>query len=96
MISPELQRQLNEAKAGEVVVANFSFKDPMPAPGEPTENAVRDLLKRVEASGRPSMVNIFENLGYFVVVGSASFIQMLALQPEVGRAFENSNDRRGR
>jgi hypothetical protein len=89
-ISPELQRQLNEAaKTGEVVVANFSFKEPMPAPGEPTKKAVRDLLKKVEATGRPSMVNVFENLGYFVVIGSASFIQFLALQPEVGRAFEN-------
>lgn len=88
-ISPQLQLQLNEAaKSGEIVAANFSFKDP-PAPGEPTKKAVRDLLKKVEPAGRPSMVNVFENLGYFVVVGSAAFIQYLAFQPEIGRAFEN-------
>lgn len=92
MISPGLQRQLNEAaKSGEVVVANFAFKEPMPAPGEPTKKAVRDLLKRLEPSGRPSVVNVFDNLGHFVVVGSASFIQLLAMQPEVGRAFENAS-----
>lgn len=89
-ISPVLQQQINAAaKSGEVVVANFSFREPGPAAGDPMKKAVRDLLKKAESAGRPSVVNVFENLGYFVVVGSASFIQFLALQPEVGRAFEN-------
>ena len=89
-ISPELQRQINEAaKSGDVVIANFSFKD-LPAPGEPMKKAVRDLLKKVESAGRPSVVNVFDNLGYFTAVGSAAFIQYLAFQPEIGRAFENA------
>lgn len=91
-ISPKLQEQLNvAAKTGETVVANFAFKEPMPAPGEPTKKAVKDLLKKCESAGRPTIANVFENLGYFVVVGSASFIQFLALQPEIGRAFENES-----
>lgn len=88
MISPELQRQLNETPRDGVVAAVMFLKEE-PPPGEPTKAAVRALLEKVKETGRPSMVNVFDKLSSFVVVGSPDFVQYLGMQPEVSRAIPN-------
>lgn len=89
MIDPELVKQINATPKDGVVVAVMYLKG-SPAPGKPTQDAIRALLKKCEKEGRPSVVNVFDNLSSFVVCGDPTFIMYLALQPEIERAVPNA------
>jgi len=58
---------------------------------EVTEARARELLERVQGDVGvdPKAVNVFRNLGSFVVVAAAPFIRALVSQPEVASAVAN-------
>jgi len=98
-IDPELLRQIAEAEkpasgaAGAQVQAVF-FLDPASASASDpakVEARVRKLLRRVERSSRerPAVVNVFRNLGSFVVQAPPAFLRDLIEQPEIRNARAN-------
>ena len=99
---PELLRQLQEAEAiEEDVQVVFSLRFPSAgkktlSPDE-TEGLTRSILKRVEKEfGCPCRdLNIFRNLGQFVVQAPAGFLRMLMAQEEIASAVANRQPRGG-
>lgn len=94
-VDPQLREQL--AQAGEShVEAVFRLRpdtrtSARAAPAGRTTARVGALLARMEGklAESPSAVNVFRNLGYFVVSASPRFIRALAEQPEVASAQAN-------
>jgi glyoxylase-like metal-dependent hydrolase (beta-lactamase superfamily II) len=91
----ELRQQLAQAAAdGIPVEAVFVLRSP---PGRPapdpaqTDALARELVDRVRRSTghSPQDVNVFRNLGRFVVSADATFVRELLAQPEIDAAIAN-------
>jgi hypothetical protein len=98
-VDPELARQIAEAEkqvsvsASPEVQAVF-FLDPASATSNDPKEVdarVRKLLRRVEQTSheRPAVVNVFGNLGSFVVQAPPAFLRDLIEQPEIRHARAN-------
>lgn len=92
---PKLIAQLDAASArDESVEAVVSLR---PDEGaelvsvERTDELARDVVERVERKTgvRPERLNVFRNLGSFVVAARAQFVSELLAQPEVEAATAN-------
>jgi hypothetical protein len=98
-VDPELLRQIGEAEKRASTTANAEvqavfFLDPAAASTsdpEEVDTRVRKLLQRVERSSheRPAVVNVFRNLGSFVVQAPPGFLRDLIEQPEIRHARAN-------
>lgn len=91
---PELIRQLTRAEAAtEPVEAVFMLKQRggrVPTP-ERVEELAETLVRRAERQTRSAVddVNVFRNLGSFVVRAEPRIIRVLLEQPEIGSAVAN-------
>ena len=91
---PELLRQLHEAEASkEPVEAVFVLRRPsgsVLAPDE-VEHVTNQILRRVEreAGSQVRDVNVFKNMGSFVVAGEPSLLRLLLDQPEIETGIAN-------
>jgi len=93
-IDPVLQRQIDSVGAkSDQIEAVFSLDLPMKQLLDPTvvEETTHQVLKRAEktAGSKPKGVNVFKNLGSFVVSADASFIREVIDDPQVSRAVAN-------
>jgi hypothetical protein len=99
-VDPELLRQIAAAErrragaAGEEVQAVLFLTPPTEAGAEKPASViarVKRLLGRVQRARheRPSDVNVFGNLGSFVVQASPAFVRALIEQPEIRSARAN-------
>lgn len=100
-IDPELMRQVEDAEsataaADQAQVQAVVFLDPVfehPEDHEPedVEQLVSRVIHRVQqASGQePHDVNIFRNLGSFIVQAPPQFLRCLIEQPEIRSARAN-------
>jgi hypothetical protein len=91
---PELLRQLDEGSAAaEPVVAVFALRHPKGAVLSPDEvdSLTSKLVQRVEREGDSEVkdVNVFENVGMFVVAAEPSLIRLLLEQPEIESGVAN-------
>ena len=94
-VDPELERQMNAAAAETKTVEAVLMLRQTPAqiaadPGGTAEQ-VEKVLKRVkEKTGTgEKQLNIFQNLGMFVVEAEPSFLRELVTQPEIASAAAN-------
>jgi hypothetical protein len=91
---PELLRQLAEAAAsGEPVEAVFILRrrsGSVLAPDE-VEHVTNQVLRRAqcEAGSHMKDVNVFKNMGSFVVAGEPSLLRLLLEQPEIEAGIAN-------
>jgi hypothetical protein len=91
---PELLRQLDDAEATkEPVEAVFILRRPsgsVLAPDE-VEQVTTQVLRRVqrEAGSQVKDVNVFKNMGSFVVAGEPSLLRRLLDQPEIEAGIAN-------
>lgn len=99
-VDPELRRQLAHRGAGAgPVEAVFTLRQEKTAKRAASpariEAAVQRLLRRVEAQvGEAAQdVNVFRNLGAFVVVAPPRFVSALAAQAEIATAAANRQPR---
>ncbi|MFZ4664549.1 MAG: hypothetical protein ACOYNY_46580, partial [Caldilineaceae bacterium] len=93
-VDAELRRQLEQAPALQSSVeAVFTLRQAKSLTGTPqrVEETVNELLSRaMEETGlQPDDMNVFRNLGAFVIVAPASFINALLKAPEITRATAN-------
>jgi len=94
-LDPELVRQINSAAADtKTVEAVFRLRqDPteVAANAERAEAQVKEVLQRVKekAGTAAKQVNVFKNLGMFVVEAQPSFLRELVAQPEIMSALAN-------
>jgi hypothetical protein len=95
-IDPELVRQLDAAaEAAESVEAVFMLQSDDPSQAVPsaerTEELARLVLNRVKqrTGETEDRVNVFTQLGSFVVSASASFIREVMSEPEIAAAVAN-------
>ena len=91
---PELLRQIDSSAAdNEDIQAVFSLALPMKKLLDPkqVEEATNQILERAakEAGSQPNDVNIFKNLGSFIVSADASFIKKVIDDPDVASAVAN-------
>lgn len=94
-IDPELTRQIDSIGASnDSIEAVFSLDLPMKKLLDPTtvEKTTHQVLKRVEeeVGSKPTVVNVFENLGSFAVSAEAPFIQRIIDDPEIATAVANN------
>ncbi len=93
-VDPELRRQLNEAATGEAMIqAVFSLRLPAGkavAP-EAIEELAQQVLDRVTSTTgiKAGDVNVFRNLGSFVVAADKRFIHAMLGEPEIASAMAN-------
>jgi hypothetical protein len=100
-VDPELRRQLGRsataAGGGEPVEAVLRLRPATRSSGGAARQGVRDLAEGVvgraatelgEAPGAWA-VNVFPNLGYFVLCGSPRLVERVLEQPEVASASAN-------
>jgi hypothetical protein len=102
-VDPELRRQLSRAATAEAepVEAVLRLRPPTRRGAAPSGGAARDLAAVVVARVAREMgaspgdydVNVFENLGYFVLAAPPDFVERVLDQPEVASA--SANRRRG-
>ena len=91
---PELLHQLDEAEANkEPVEAVFILRRPsgsVLAPDE-VEQVTNEVLGRVEREDGSQVkdVNVFKNMGSFVVAGEPSLLRRLLDQPEIEAGIAN-------
>jgi hypothetical protein len=91
---PELLRQLDEAEASkEPVEAVFILRRPsgsVLAPDE-VEQVANQVLGRVqdETGSQVKDVNVFKNMGSFVVAGESLLLRRLLDQPEIEAGIAN-------
>jgi hypothetical protein len=93
-VDPQLLQQLNMVGASQdVVQAVFQLKLPPSRLLDPeaVEAAVQTVLSLVkqEVGEEASEVNIFRNIGAFVVCAHAPFIRALMKKPEIASATAN-------
>jgi hypothetical protein len=98
-VDPELARQIANAEkrvsgaASPEVQAVFFLDSASAASDDPKEvdARVRKLLRRVaqKSHERPAVVNVFGNLGSFVVQAPPAFLRDLIEQPEIRHARAN-------
>ena len=93
---PELNRQMDAASAtGRDVEAVFTLSPDETSDGvrspEETENLTRRVLERVtnRVGQGEKKLNIFRNIGSFVVSANPSFVKELIAQPEIASAIAN-------
>ena len=91
---PELLRQINSVETNDdSIQAVFSLALPMKKLLDPkqVEEATNKVLERAEkeVGSKPKDVNIFKNLGSFVVSADASFIRQVINDPDVASAVAN-------
>src|SRR5262245_56558888 len=93
---PELLRQLQEEEAIEedvqvVFSLRFSPVERKLLSPEETERLTRSVLERVEkeSGSRARDVNIFRNIGQFVIQAPAVFVRKLMAQEEIASAVAN-------
>jgi hypothetical protein len=96
---PELLRQIDSvATDNEEIQAVFSIALPMKKLLDPeqVEQTANQILERAEkeAGSKPNDVNIFRNLGSFVVSADASFIKKVIDDPDVASAIANKQKKR--
>ena len=94
-VDPELERQMNVAAAGTKTVEAVLMLRQTPTqiaadPGGITER-VEKVLKRVKekAGTEAKQLNIFQNLGMFIVEAEPNFLRALVAQPEIASAVAN-------
>jgi hypothetical protein len=102
-VDPELRRQLSRAATAEAepVEAVLRLRAATRRGPAPSGGAARDLAALVVArvagelgvSSGDYDVNVFPNLGYFVLAAPPSFVERVLDQPEVASA--SANRRRG-
>jgi hypothetical protein len=94
-VDPELERQINIAAADtKTVEAVLMLKQSPPQIAANARGAtamVEKVLKRVreKAGTAAKQVNIFQNLGMFIVEAEPSFLRELVTQPEIASAMAN-------
>ena len=99
-IDPELLRQLDEAESGEgaakdrvqaVFVLSDVERSPDSVTPESTQAAVDRIVARLGKRGgqRIQRINVFKNLGSFVVQAPAGVVRSLLDDPEIGSARAN-------
>jgi len=93
---PELARQVEAAShTGDAVEAVFVLTPEDPSQGAPsperTEQITRQVLERVKdrVGRRENKLNVFRNLGSFVVSAHPEFLKELMSQPEISMAMAN-------
>ena len=91
---PELLRQIDSAADNnEYIQAVFSLALPTKKLLDPqqVEETTNQVLHRAEeeVGSKPSDVNIFKNMGSFVISADASFIQKVIDDPDVASAIAN-------
>ena len=94
-IDPELTRQISSVGAGnDSIEAVFSLDLPMKKLLNPStvEETTQKVLRRVEeeVGSKPTVVNVFENLGSFAVSAEAPFIQRIIDDPDIATAVANN------
>jgi len=101
-VDPELRRQLSDAAAAETEPVEAVLRlRPTTRSAAPPPAATRDLAELVVgrvaeelgAAADQYDVNVFPNLGYFVLSAPAGFVERVLAQPEVASA--SANRRRG-
>jgi hypothetical protein len=102
-VDPELRRQLSRAATAEAgpVEAVLRLRPAVRRGASPSGSAARDLAALVVARVAEQLgaspgdydVNVFENLGYFVLAAPPDFVERVLDQPEVASA--SANRRRG-
>jgi hypothetical protein len=94
-VDPELERQINaasaEAKTVEAVLMLRQSPAQISANARGTTEIVESVLKRVKekAGTGAKQVNVFQNLGMFIVEAEPSFLRELVAQPEIASAVAN-------
>ena len=94
-VDPELERQINsasaEAKTVEAVLMLRQSPLQIAANAQGATAMVEKVLKRVteKAGTGPKQLNIFQNLGMFIVEAEPSFLRELVAQPEIATAMAN-------
>lgn len=98
-VDPELRRQLSHATAAEEgpVEAVLRLRSPIRSGEPPAPGATRDLARLVVgrvaeelgAAAGTYDVNVFPNLGYFVLSAAPGFVERVLEQPEVASASAN-------
>jgi hypothetical protein len=92
VITPDLEQQLEWAQQhGTTVEAVFRLRDSMISTGAAVTQTTKSVLSRATETTRlrPADWNVFENLGYFVLVALPSYIRAVARQPEIAKAQPN-------
>ena len=102
-VDPELRRQLSDAvaTAAAPVEAVLRLRPTMRSAVAPPPGASRDLAdlvvgrvaEELGATADQYDLNVFPNLGYFVLSAPAGFVERVLAQPEVASA--SANRRRG-
>ena len=94
-LDPELERQINsaaaESKTVEAVMMLRQNPAQIAANAEGAAEQVEEVLKRVreKAGTAAKQVNVFKNLGMFIVEAEPSFLRELVSQPEIASAYAN-------
>jgi hypothetical protein len=94
-IDPELLRQLDDGGSGEPVQAIVRLRVPDPAKTvaapEETEATAQELVDRVQklVGEQEAALNIFRNLGTFMICAQPRFLRALMQQPEVASVTAN-------
>ena len=96
---PELLKQIDSvATDNEEIQAVFSLALPMKQLLDPQQvvETTNQILERAEkdAGSKPNNVNIFKNLGSFVVSADASFIRRVIDDPEIASAVANKQKKK--
>lgn len=91
---PELLRQIDSVAANnDSIQAVFSLALPLKKLLDPkqVEDAANQVLERAEkeVGTKPKDVNIFKNLGSFVVSAEASLIRQIIDDPDIASAVAN-------
>ena len=94
-VDPELERQINsaaaESKTVEAVLMLRQSPTQIAANADGATALVDEVLKRVKEKAGTSakQVNVFQNLGMFIVEADPSFLRELLAQPEIASAVAN-------
>lgn len=96
---PELLRQIDSVASDDGdIQAVFSLDLPMKKLLDPqqVEDTTNQVLERVEkeVGSKPKVVNIFKNLGSFVVSADASFIRKIIDDPDIASAVANKRNKK--
>ena len=94
-VDPELERQINsaaaESKTVEAVLMLRQTPTQIAANADGATAIVEEVLKRVKEKAGTSakQVNVFQNLGMFIVEAEPGFLRELVAQPEIATAVAN-------
>lgn len=96
---PELLRQIASYETNnEEIEAVFSLALPMKKLLDPAQvvETTHQVLKRAEkvVGSKAKDVNIFKNVGSFVVSGDASFIRQIIDDPDIASAVANKHPKK--